>query len=29
MREILDNNTPNSVTMHKGIVKELAGAFNC
>lgn len=27
MRQILSNNTPNSVTMHKGIVKELAGAF--
>lgn len=27
MRQILSNNIPNSVTMHKGIVKELAGAF--
>lgn len=27
MRQILSNNTPNSVTMHKGIVKEFAGAF--
>lgn len=27
MRQILSNNSPNSVTMHKGIVKELAGAF--
>lgn len=27
MRKILSNNTPNSVTMHKGIVKEFAGAF--
>ena len=27
MRNILSNNIPNSVTMHKGIVKELAGAF--
>lgn len=26
MRQILSNNIPNSVTMHKGIVKELAGA---
>lgn len=27
MRQILSNNIPNSVTMHKGIVKEFAGAF--
>lgn len=27
MRQILSDNIPNSVTMHKGIVKELAGAF--
>ena len=27
MRQILSNNIPNSVTMYKGIVKELAGAF--
>lgn len=27
MRQILSNNTPNSVTMHKGIVKAYAGAF--
>lgn len=27
MRQILSNNIPNSVTMHKGIVKEYAGAF--
>lgn len=27
MRQILSNNTPNSVTMHKGIIKEFAGAF--
>lgn len=27
MRQILSNNIPNSVTMHKGIVKKLAGAF--
>lgn len=27
MRNILSNNIPNSVTMHKRIVKELAGAF--
>lgn len=27
MRQILSNNISNSVTMHKGIVKELAGAF--
>lgn len=27
MRQILNNNIPNSVTMHKGIVKEYAGAF--
>ena len=27
MRQILSNNIPNSVTMHKGIVKAYAGAF--
>lgn len=27
MRQILSNNIPNSVTMHKGIIKEFAGAF--
>ena len=27
MRQILNNNIPNSVTMHKGIVKAYAGAF--
>ena len=27
MRQILSNNIPNSVTMHKGIVKAFAGAF--
>lgn len=27
MRQILSNNIPNSVTMHKGIVKTFAGAF--
>lgn len=27
MRQILSNNIPNSVTMHKGIVKTYAGAF--
>lgn len=27
MRQILSNNIPNSVTMHKGIVKPYAGAF--
>lgn len=27
MRQILSNNIPDSVTMHKGIVKKLAGAF--
>lgn len=27
MRQILSNNIPNSITMHKGIVKEFAGAF--